>query len=124
MLKSDKALWETAILPVGINGGQLNGPVVCAVKLSHDERQVGEEMWSGCETPEQGGDVHQDRHEQEDVREELKRQGLKTEKCKYICIYIVLYKAQMCMIYVQINHKEKSSVLNIEKYTIKSSEQL
>ena len=51
--------------------GQLDGLVVEAVELLHDEVEVGGEVRLGGEAPDQGRDGHEGGQQQQDVREEL-----------------------------------------------------
>lgn len=50
----------------------LNCTVVNFVKFFHDKLQVWANMRSSCETPEQWGQVQEDREEQQDIGEKLK----------------------------------------------------
>lgn len=51
--------------------GQLDGSVVGPVQLLHDEGEVRVQVRRRSEAPEQGRNVHQNRHQQQDVGEKL-----------------------------------------------------
>ena len=52
-----------------------NCTVVNFVEFFHDKLQIRANMRSSCKTPEQGGQVQQDGHQQQDVGEKLKNRG-------------------------------------------------
>lgn len=52
--------------------GQFNGAVIKSIQLLHDEVEVRREAWRCGETPEHGGDRHEDGDEEKDVGKELR----------------------------------------------------
>lgn len=51
--------------------GELDGTVVTAIQLLHNEAEVRGQLRSSGEAPEQSGNVHQNRQQQKDIRKEL-----------------------------------------------------